>query len=376
MSLTTGDELAGVGSEWDSLVRAQLRPSPFMLRGWILPWWRHYGAEYELEVHVARRDGQLVGALPLCADRRFHVRRLRFLGGAVLGDILLSPGESPSTGRALLEQVRRRGKHDMLHAYGIVGKSVLEQSAREEDLRLIEREEAPVLDSRGSWQETYRAKVSAKSRNTQKRRRRQLAELGRLQTRIAGTSEEIGAALDDAFRLHRLRWAGRPDGSDFASARGSRFQRDALLALARDGIPKIALLELDDRAIAFHAYFLLAGRMYVHHLAFDPALAQFSPGVLNTLDAVEAAIGEGATRIEFLGGAERYKRQLADRFEPLYLGLGMPATRRGEVAVFATAAAIAARKRLKRSQRMRRFYFDTLAPVRRRVQRARGRRRS
>ncbi len=346
-----------------------------MLQGWIVPWWQHYGAEYELEVHVAWRDGQLVAALPLCLDNRFGVRHLRFLGGAqaVLGDILLSPGEGPDTGCALVEQLRRRGRHDLLNVYGIPQKSVLECSAREGDLRVIQRIEAPVLDSRGSWQETYRAKVSAKSRNTQKRRRRQLAELGRLQTRIAKTPEEIGAALPDAFRLHQLRWAGRPDGSDFASARGSRFQRDALLTLAREGIPRIATLELDGRAIAFHAYFLFEGRMYVHRLSFDPALARLSPGVLNTLDAVEAAIGEGATRVEFLGGAERYKQQLADRFEPLFAGVGMPATLRGRAAVLATAAAIATRKRLKRSQRVHGFYFDTLAPVRKRVKRTRGR---
>ena len=350
------------------------RPSPFMLQGWVLPWWRHYGSEHELEVHVGRRNGRLVGVLPLCIGRRLGVRRLRLLGGpqAVLGDILLAPGESPSTACALVEQLERRGRHDLLDVYGIPASSVLELSVQGHEFHAIERIEAPVLDVRDSWQETYRSNVSAKSRNTHKRRRRQLAELGRLETRIAITPEEISSALEDAFRLHRLRWEGRPDGSDFASERGALFQRDALLTLAQDDIPRIASLELDGRVIAFHAYFLFAGRMYVHRLSFDPALAQLSPGIVNTLDAIESAIGEGATRVEFLGGAERYKRQLADRFEPLYAGLGMAATRRGKAAVSATLATIAARKRLKQSRRVHGFYFDTLAPVRKRVKHARG----
>jgi CelD/BcsL family acetyltransferase involved in cellulose biosynthesis len=348
-----------------------------MLYGWIGPWWRHYSSAHELEVHVATRDGRLAGALPLCVERRAGLRRLRFLGGpqAVLGDILLAPGETPAgAGRALIDQLKRRARHDVVDVYGIPGDSVLERSARGEELAVIERIEAPVLDVQGSWDETYRAKTSSKTRNTHKRRRRQLGELGALTTRIARTPEEIAAALDDAVRLHRLRWEGRPDGSDFGSARGAAFQRDALLTLAEEDLPRLALLELDGRAIAFHAYFLFAETMYVHRLAFDPVptLARFSPGLVNTLDALDAGIGEGVKRVEFLGGAERYKRDLADRYEPLFAGLGIPGTLRGRAAASGSALVIASRRRLKRSERVRRFYFETLAPVRRRVTNGRG----
>jgi CelD/BcsL family acetyltransferase involved in cellulose biosynthesis len=373
-TVTAGEELAGLSPEWDSLVRAMPRPSPFLLQGWIVPWWRHFGPERELEVHVAKRGGRLVAALPLCIERRLGLRRLGFVGGpqGVLGDIMLAPGESAEAGRALVAHLKRRRRHDVLDVFGIPGDSVLQRSASRTELVTIERVEAPVLDVRDSWEETYRAKTSAKTRNTHKRRRRQLSELGRLETRIVTTADEIDVALEDAFRLHRLRWEGRPDGSGFATARGAAFQRDALRTLALEEIPRLALLELDGRAIAFHAYLLFAGRMYVHRLAFDPAYARFSPGLVNTLDALTAGIAEGASRVEFLGGAERYKRDLADRYEPLFAGLGLPGGARGGAVVAATAVTIAARKRLKRSERVRRFYFDGLAPLRRRIASKRG----
>jgi len=373
-TLTTGAELGALGPEWDGLVRAMPRPSPFLLQGWILPWWRHYGAERELEVHVARRDGLLTAALPLCVERnRLGVRRLRFPGGpqAVLGDVLLARGEGPGIARLLVEQARQRGRHDLLDVFGIPENSVLERSLSDRELRVIERIEAPVLDVRGSWQEIYRAKTSGKARATHNRHRRQLAELGRLRTRIARSPEEIGRALEEAFRLHRLRWEGRPDSSEFASRRGAAFQRDAFLALAREGIPRLALLELDGRAIAFNAYFLFAGRMYGDRMAFDPAFARFSPGLLLTLDALEAGVDEGAARVEFLGGAERYKLGFADRFEPLYAGLGLSASLKGRAAAALAARLIIARKRLKRSEHIHRFYFETLAPLRRRLEQAR-----
>ena len=77
-------------------------------------------------------------------------------------------------------------------------------------------------------------------------------------------------------------------------------------------IPRIVLLKLDGRAIAFHYYFAFCGRMYVHRLAFDPDLSRYSPGVVNTLDAIQVAAEEGLTLVEYLGGAERYKADLSD----------------------------------------------------------------
>ena len=68
--------------------------------------------------------------------------------------------------------------------------------------------------------------------------------------------------------------------------------------------------------------------MYVYRIAFDPSFGRLSPGVINTLDAIETAAAEGATRVEFLGGAERYKVELADRLEPLCQGLGLACTLR------------------------------------------------
>jgi CelD/BcsL family acetyltransferase involved in cellulose biosynthesis len=105
--------------------------------------------------------------------------------------------------------------------------------------------------------------------------------------------------------------------------------------------------------------------MYVHRIAFDPAFGRFSPGVINTLDAIETAAAEGVTRVEFLGGAERYKVELADRLEPLYEGFGLAASLKGKAAVAARLGGIRVRKQLKRSPALRRFYFEGLAPARR-----------
>jgi CelD/BcsL family acetyltransferase involved in cellulose biosynthesis len=367
-TIRSAETLAALpAAEWDTLVLAQPRPSPFLLHAWVVEWARHYEDAAELQVHVARRDGELVAALPLIVQRVHGLRLLQFVGAtqSALGDLLLRDAGDREAAAALVAASRRE-EYDLADLFGLPGESRLADAAAGESLRLIQRVEAPVLDLTPGWDEVYRAKTGSKKRNLHRRRRRQLAEQGSaLDVDVAGSPDELAVALEDAFRLHELRWAGRPDGSHFATPVGKRLHRAAIQALAPEGIPRIVTLRLDGRAIAFHYFFLLAGRMYVHRLAFDPALARFSPGLVNTLDALEVAAAAGATRVEYLGGDERYKLELSDGLEPLHQGLGLARTPQGRAVAAARLGIIHARRRLKRSPRLRRLYVEGLAPARR-----------
>ena len=97
----------------------------------------------------------------------------------------------------------------------------------------------------------------------------------------------------------------------------------------------------------------------MHRLAFDPALARFSPGLVATLETLRVASEEGSTRVEFLGGGERYKVELADRLEPLFqaIGLGTQPGRRPRRRASGSGL-IQLRKTLKRSERLQRLYLN------------------
>ena len=96
-TISSSDDFARLAYEWDPLVRTMPRPSPFLLHAWLDAWTRHYGEGPELTVHVARRDGRLVAALPLLVRRHLGLRAARFLGGrqSALGDLLLAPERTP-----------------------------------------------------------------------------------------------------------------------------------------------------------------------------------------------------------------------------------------------------------------------------------------
>ena len=352
---------------WDELVRAMPRPSPVLLHGWLSAWWRHFGEGGRLEVQVAHRDGRLVGALPLCVLRRGRLDVLTFLGAeqTSLADLLLAQGESSSVATALAERARA-SDHDYADFHGLPSPSVLDDALGDARLDLIVRAEAPVLELNGQpWEDVYKARLSSKQRALRRRRQRQLAGLGRVEMTVARTPDELEPALEDAFELHALRWAGRPDGSEFGTEIGRRFYREATAAIGEADAARIVTLKLDGRPIAFVYNFVLAGCVYCHRLAFDPKLSRYSPGLVNRFDSLESAFEEGVTRVEFLGGMERYKVELTDRLEPLHEGLGLAHSLSGRAALAARLNGIRLRRFLKRSPRLRRFYYEGLAPARR-----------
>jgi CelD/BcsL family acetyltransferase involved in cellulose biosynthesis len=363
--ITSETSFARLADEWDGLVRSRPRPSPFLLHAWLAEWWRHHGDGGELAVYVAYRDGRLVGALPLCLRGRYGLRVLSFIGGHTsLADLLVADEEDTEVGSALAARAAAAGQ-DFAEFSGLPATSRLVAELGASGLRLIERSEAPVLDLSRGWDEVYRSKFSSKKRSHHRRRRRQLAELGPVEVEVARTAAELDGALEDAFMLHELRWSGRPDGSGFATPVGRSFHHATVQALAKLDVPRIVTLKIDGRAVAFHYYLVLEGRMYVHRIGFDPAFGRLSPGVINTLDAIETAAAEGVTRVEFLGGAERYKVELADHLEPLYQAFGLACTLKGKAAMVGRVGGIRVRRRLKRSAALRHFYFDGLAPARR-----------
>ena len=72
------------------------------------------------------------------------------------------------------------------------------------------------------------------------------------------------------------------------------------------------------------------------------SLSRYGPGLVALRRSLAAASERGARRVEYLGGAEQFKRDLADRFEPLHQGFGLARGRAGHAYVARAQLAIAA----------------------------------
>jgi CelD/BcsL family acetyltransferase involved in cellulose biosynthesis len=345
-------EFEALGPEWDALVLASRRPTPFLLQPWLSAWWSHYRPDALMRCIVVRADGRLVGALPLAIVRRRGVRVGEMAGALALADALVAGADPKPVVTALAAAIRRQPLDlvdfdylapDCLLARWLPGRR-----------RVTPTRAAPMMEMPDGWQEAYKRATSSKTRNTHKRRLKQLAKHGDVRFVRNETEPDVARALEDAFRLHALRWKDRRDLSPLGDAGGQAYNREALAALSRKGYVRLIELQLDGVPIAFHLYLLLAETMFVYRLAFDPAYAQYSPGLLTTLEALRQGSDEGARRVEFLVGDERYKRELADHVDPLMRVVGLPSSARGRAYMELIAADTALRTRLRRHERLRR----------------------
>jgi CelD/BcsL family acetyltransferase involved in cellulose biosynthesis len=321
-------------------------------------------------VVTARRDSVLVGIAPMFVRRHRGLLVCRLLGGheSALGDLLVGEDRDGTTASSLMRHLASVPFH-YLDAFGMPGDGALPRLAKECRLTVLRRVEAPVLLMPDGWDAAYNARTPSKKRNLHRRRLRQLAEVGAVSWTTARTPDEVAAELEHAFEIHARRWQGRPDGSTFGMDAGRAFHREGARALAEHDEVRILTLRIDGRPVAFHYSFVLGTTMYVHRLAFDPELARLSPGQVTLLHHLADASSEGVTRVEFLGGDERYKVELADGLEPMHQAIGMARGPVARVAVRSLLWMITTRMRLKRNARLHHLYQEGLGPVRRLVRR-------
>lgn len=363
--------LRALAPEWDGLVLAAARPSPFMLHAWVTAWWQHFGAGARLAVVTARRGSALVGLAPMYIRRHRGLRVCRALGGheSALGDFMVAGDADGSVARALLAHLQKL-RFDYLDVFGCPGAGVLARLG-DPKLNVVRRVDAPVLHMPQGWDATYASRVKSRTRNLHRRRMRQLAQVGKVSWTTARTPDEVERELAHAFEIHALRWRGRPDGSTFGIPGKHSFHREAARALASQGVVRIVTLRIDGRPIAFQYWFLLGTTMYLHRIAFDPALARSSPGQMTLLHAIAQASADGVLRVEFLGGDERYKIELADRIEPLHQVIGLARGPVAKLAVRLLVFMLNARIRLRQNERVRRLYLNGIASLRRTLGRER-----
>jgi CelD/BcsL family acetyltransferase involved in cellulose biosynthesis len=285
---------------------------PFLTPEWQCAWWEHFGVG-ELSVTTLTVCEEAVAVAATHLDDSGVVR---FLGGEDLTDYpgpAIAAGCVPAAADELLCWLQSSDldwrELDVRNARSEEGLAdELQAAAGRAQLpcSVCDDEPVAILALPASWEE-YLASLSRHSRREVRRKQNRLSrELpeAKLRTADAGT---LATDLDAFFFLHRL---ARGRKGAFMSEQIERFFRRIACDFSILATLRLDVLEAAGRPLAITLGFQSPQTFYLYNMAYDPAVASLSPGIVQLALLIERAIGEGLERFDFLRGLERYKLEL------------------------------------------------------------------
>jgi CelD/BcsL family acetyltransferase involved in cellulose biosynthesis len=176
-----------------------------------------------------------------------------------------------------------------------------------------------VLPLPGSWEE-FRAGLGHNVRESVRKCYNSLKRDGHAwRLTVAGRPDEIPAALERFFVLHKLRAgvAGTVAHADcFATPASRRFLADVCLRLAARGTVRVFQVEVGGQVVAARIGFVFGDRLYLYYSGYDPAWGKYSVMTTVVTEAFKYAIAAGLTSVNLSTGADRSKT----RWRPSEIG--------------------------------------------------------
>lgn len=166
----------------------------------------------------------------------------------------------------------------------------------------------------------FLAGCSANTRQQLRRSARSYAARGAISLRRAATVAEAHACLDALATLHQQSWTKRGKPGAFANPRFRQFHRELIARGHPRGEIDLLCLSAGEEVFAYLYQFLWRGQVASYQSGFDFAGARRheKPGLTAHHLAIEHYAAKGARCYDFLAGAARYKKSLANNERIMY----------------------------------------------------------
>lgn len=295
-------------TQWDRL--AERAGNVFLTRDFAECWWQAYGAPGTPLVLTDSEQAPAV-VVPMYVTGR-PLRQVRQIGNGPADELgpVCGPEHTATAARLVQEALAGDVGWDVL----LVQDAPVEQHwPALVPGRVVREVSCPTIRlGDGDWT-SFLARRSKNFREQVRRRERKLRATFEVVVRVS-TSDTLEADLDSLFRLHRLRW-----GQDAAFATAP--QAELVRCFARRALPagrlRLSLLEMDGVRVAAVLGLRFGGVHSFWQSGRDPAFEEHSVGAVLLMDAVRAAVEDGAREYRLLRGDEAYKKRLADGDRPV-----------------------------------------------------------
>jgi CelD/BcsL family acetyltransferase involved in cellulose biosynthesis len=340
---TSFEELESLRADWLRLEVASGAELPFQTWDWVVAWWRHLrangsGVRDHLRISaIYDSSGEIVGIAPLMLTERpsfgpIHFRYLQFIGAdpniTEIRTLLCRPGLQGYCYERLREHLAARWRKWQWIAWEDQAATLRDCGMSSGLLHARTRSDF-VLPLAPTW-DILRQRLRRNIKESLRHCYNSLAREGLTASiEIVQAPDEIGAALQDFFRLHRVRaeLEGAPVHPNvFATIAAQSFLREVCERLAERGVARVFNLRLDGQIVASRVAFEMGGALYLYYSGWDPAYARYSVMTTLVAEMVKYAIGRGLRSVHLSTGRDVSKTRW-DPDEVVYLTGVEPSTR-------------------------------------------------
>lgn len=291
-------------------------PTVFVTPPWLAAWWQAFGGKDTLLLTGVLDGTTRLGVAPL----RSNGDVARFVGSPDVCDYLdciVRPGVEKEFFAALLDGLSGRGVrtlelHSLRPESSVLRHLVPLARERGNPIEMLDEDASMELDKFTSWDD-YLAALDKKQRHELRRKLRNLTRAGVVSYRSYTEPPEIARQMDAFLTLFT---ESREDKASFLTVAMNGFFRQAVAALAADGVAQVGSLELDGKPVAMLLGFDHGDRFYLYNSGYDPACRDLSVGLICKAYGIGETIGRGM-RYDFLKGREVYKYRLGAREIPI-----------------------------------------------------------
>lgn len=330
---STWDELEQFRKQWNSLLQANSAASIFQTPEWLGSWWQAYGRNRNfLALVFEDSTGDVAGIVPLYTDQTpfpgFALKTLRMVGagsGDSDGlDFITAPGYENACAKAFMAWFAGQKEWQICALETFPQRSrvaeSLFQQAKESGIS-IDSTLTPnfIIDLPPTWPQ-YLDTLEPAFRPLLTRYPRRLHSRFKVQFMRCQDAGDLKAQLHTLFDLHQMRWTGRGETGAFASHERRDFYSRMATAFLQRGWLEFWRLELNGETVGAQFCFRYHSTVSLLQEGFHPRYAAEKIGYALKAHLLEEAIRTGATRYDFLGGADPYKSKFAAHQEN-YLNL-------------------------------------------------------
>ncbi len=337
-SITAEEGVSRLQRDWDRLSLASDFPSVFTTFDWFQAWYRRFAqtegsGKLRPNILVLTRSEAVTGISPLIRTvaSRFGfpvLRRLQFAARQHewdYNDLVLGGDEAGQTG-AVVEFLSRATKEwDLMDLRDLrdAGNAVthIESALKRAGLPYLllrEEERCPYMPIDGPWSEII-SRRSSSTRHTFHNRQSRLNKMSSegLRVRILDNPHKEPGLLAKMVALEAQKHVGGKQSLPFLGAHSEVFA-SLFDSLGPKGWLCVAVMELDDRLLAWHLLFRCGGKIWGYLTAYDHDFSHLSPGSMLVPAIVDYGFSRGCTEYDFLSGEESYKLRLASGFHQTY----------------------------------------------------------